>query len=151
MLPTSYQCGLLQAKSSRLFRSAVSAALEPHQLSVAEWNLLVQLQSSDGMRHAKIAGILQVEAPLVTALVKQLERKRLVRRISDPQDSRAKCLFLTRKAVQLLPCLETLVCSAAQELLAGIPPESLAGYFAVMEAIVARTAPEASPPKAAKA
>jgi DNA-binding MarR family transcriptional regulator len=139
---TSYQCGLLQAKAYRLLRSAAAASLEPYQLSVAEWSVLVQLQGAGGMRHSHIATALQVEAPLVTALVKQLERKRLVRRSSDPQDSRAKRLFLTRKGAQMIPHLEDAVRGTVEEMFDGISDERLLAYFSVMEAIVAKGAPD---------
>lgn len=132
---SAYQCGILQAKAYRLLRSSFAVALEPYEITVAEWSLLVLLQKENGMRHSQIATILQVEAPLVTALVKQLERKRYIRRAEDPHDSRAKRLYLTKRGTDILPQLEVAACANMQSILGNISDDDLRGYFVVLEAI----------------
>lgn len=56
-------------------------------------NVLVQLRMADGpLRVGEIAHRMQVAGPHVTRQVNELERRRLVRRVVDPGDQRARLI-----------------------------------------------------------
>ncbi|MFF0753041.1 MarR family winged helix-turn-helix transcriptional regulator [Streptomyces sp. NPDC004267] len=59
-------------------------------------NVLVQLRMADGpLRVGEIAHRMQVVGPHVTRQVNELERRRLVRRVVDPDDQRARLIEAT--------------------------------------------------------
>jgi len=59
-------------------------------------NVLMQLRMADGpLRVGEIAQRMQVVGPHVTRQVNELERRRLVRRVVDPDDQRARLIEAT--------------------------------------------------------
>jgi DNA-binding MarR family transcriptional regulator len=136
---SAYHCGLLQIKAHRVVRSHLNKALSKFDISIPEWSLLAHLRDQRGIRLSEIATLLQVEAPLVTTLVHQLERLNLVSRKDDPRDSRAKHISLTAKGRRVLPRMDEAVCEAVSHLMDGVDESNLDVYFAVLEAVVAHS------------
>ncbi|MCB9743751.1 MAG: MarR family transcriptional regulator [Alphaproteobacteria bacterium] len=71
--------------------------------------LLAFQAGHEGLRPARIAELLAVAAPTVTALVRELEREGLVRKGPDPEDRRARRVRITPAGealvAQLMPAL----------------------------------------------
>ncbi len=133
---TTYKSGLLQAKAYRIMRGHLAKILSIYDLSIPEWTILGQVFEQDGVRLAEISEILSVEAPLVTTLADQLEKKGLVTRTDDPQDRRAKLLTLTQKGKEIVPQIESEAAARLKQLLGGITDEDLFAYNRVLEFIV---------------
>ncbi|WP_019928746.1 MarR family winged helix-turn-helix transcriptional regulator [Nocardia sp. BMG111209] len=65
--------------------------------------ILVILESAEGaMRVGEIATRMQVAGPHVTRQLNALEKRRLVRRIADPDDQRARLITLTPEGEKLV-------------------------------------------------
>src|SRR5688572_5058374 len=99
----AYSAGLLQGKAYRALNIHLNKTLFPYDLSVPEWKLIGQLFENGPMKLAAIAERLNVEPPLITNLIDQLEKKELVERISDKKDRRAKIIHATKKAQKIIP------------------------------------------------
>ncbi|MGF1697650.1 MarR family transcriptional regulator [Vibrio kyushuensis] len=70
------------------------------QLSFNEYDYLKVIQSSkEAIRLTDLASEMQVSKPSATNMVKRLERKDLVQRLSCPEDARSKRVILTEKAI----------------------------------------------------
>jgi DNA-binding MarR family transcriptional regulator len=132
----AYDSGLVQGKAYRILTTNITDVLLPYSISMPEWKLLGQLAEGGNMKLAKLAELLAVEAPLVTALVDSLEKKGLVKRTSDPQDKRAKLIEATPKAMKILEELEPKVKAKARLLLDGISQDDLVTYLKVLDTIV---------------
>lgn len=133
---TTYKSGLLQSKAYRIMRGHLAKILSVYDLSIPEWTILGQVFEQDGIRLAEISNILSVEAPLITTLSDQLEKKGLVARADDPQDRRAKLLKLTEKGRELVPKIEMDANAKIKALLTGISDADLLVYNRVLEFIV---------------
>ncbi|WP_433722428.1 MarR family winged helix-turn-helix transcriptional regulator [Nocardia sp. CA-129566] len=85
----------------QLFETATATAgitLERPALTI-----LVILESAEGpMRVGEIAARMQVAGPHVTRQLNGLERRRLVRRVPDPDDQRARLITLTPDGEKLV-------------------------------------------------
>lgn len=135
-IPT-YTSGILQVKAYRILQAHVSEKLNLFQLNSTEWSILgLIFENKNGIRHAEIAKILNVETPLVTMMVNGLEEKKLVERLNHPKDKRAKLLFLTPKGKNLIPEVESSLRETLSKILQGISPEELMTYRKVLETIV---------------
>lgn len=138
---TTYQMGLLQAKTYRIIRGHLAKILSAYDLSIPEWTILGQVFEQEGIRLAEISVILSVEAPLVTTLADQLEKKGLVARSDDPQDRRAKLITLTEKGKDLVPKIEDNANQKIKELMQGISEQDLMVYNRVLEFIAKNIPP----------
>jgi DNA-binding MarR family transcriptional regulator len=68
----------------------------PHGLTIAQFSLLNHMvRLGDGKAPARLARAFQVTKGTMTTTLQRLEAKRLIRIEPDPQDGRAKQVFLT--------------------------------------------------------
>lgn len=132
----AYSTGLLQGKAYRALSHYLTRALFPHQLSIPEWKLLGQLYEKGEMRLALLADLLEVRPPLVTKLVDSLEKRGLIERVRDPEDSRARLISATKAGKELIPKAEKDVKRAMRALLDGVTREDLLTYLRVLTKIV---------------
>jgi DNA-binding MarR family transcriptional regulator len=132
----AYSTGLLQGKAYRALNASLTKALHPYDLSIPEWKLLGQLYDHGEFRLADLAERLNVEAPLVTALIDRLEKKVFVKRTNHPNDKRAKVITITKKGGDVITVIEPFVKVAMNKLLQGITREQLITYIRVLETIV---------------
>lgn len=132
----AYSAGLLQGKAYRTLNAHLTRALLEFDLSIPEWKLLGQLYDNGDMRLAQLADQLNVEPPLVTALVDSLEKKEFVLRKNDQKDKRAKVISSTEKSLHNIPEIEIKIKKTMAMLLSGITREELITYMKVLTAIV---------------
>ena len=130
-----YNLGLMQGRAYRKLSSHLTKALFPYDLSIPEWKLLGQLFDHGDMKLAKLADLLSVEAPLVTALVDKLEKKGLVERTNDAKDRRAKVITATKKGIKLVEEIEPNVRAAMRVLFKGVTPDEFKIYLRVLQTI----------------
>jgi len=76
-------------------------------LTLAQFDVLVQLQREEGITQQQLADRLLVTKGNVTGLIDRLEREKLVERRSDSEDRRSNLLYLTdsgsAQILQILP------------------------------------------------
>ena len=132
----AYSTGLLQGKAYRALNSSLTKVLFQHDLSIPEWKLVGQLYDHGEMKLADLAERLDVEAPLITALIDKLEKKVLVKRTNHPKDKRAKIITITAKGKKAITEIEPQVKFAMGLLLKGITRDQLTTYIRVLQTIV---------------
>lgn len=132
----AYNAGLLQGKAYRALNTELTKALLQFDLSIPEWKLLGQLYDHGEMKLAELADRLQVEAPLVTALIDKLEKKKLVLRKFHPHDKRAKIIIATSTAKKIIPKVEPVVRKSMTTLMKGVSFNELRTYVKVLKIIV---------------
>lgn len=99
---TTYQGVIAQARAFRALRAFMGESLQQHHLTITEWLMIgtVVDTSGKGIRISELAEILGVEMPVITNLVNRAEKTGWVTRLPDPNDKRAKLVFLQKKAAQ---------------------------------------------------
>ena len=132
---TTYRAGLLQAQAYRALRKQLTTWLTDYQLSVSEWALLGSVYDlkTKGLRLSKVAELLQVELPSATNLVNSLEAKGLVERRADAEDSRARCVIVTKRGNELVPVVEKALRTRFKEWLRDVDSGNLEQYLKVLE------------------
>jgi DNA-binding MarR family transcriptional regulator len=132
----SYRDGLTQTHSHRILREEVMKVLKEYELGMGEWTILCMLFDKESMRLTEIASTLDVEPPHVTNLVEILLKQKLVKRLIDSEDKRAKVVSLTDRTKKLLPEIENQVVERMKALLNGITEDELDTYFKVQQTII---------------
>lgn len=132
----AYSVGLLQGRAYRVLNTHLNKALYEFDLSIPEWKLIGLLCEHGPMRLAEIAERLSVEAPLVTNLIDNLEKKSLVERKNDKSDRRAKIISPTKKGNSMIPVIDKKVKYVMAQLLSGAERVEMMNYMKVLQLIV---------------
>jgi DNA-binding MarR family transcriptional regulator len=132
-----YTGGISQVKAYRILQAAVANVVKSYELgSVSEWFVLSHVYYNDNVMAKDLAALLQVEAPLITRLVGNLERKGLVTITVHPDDKRVKFIKATDEAASLVATIQSRIQAAVDALLAGLTQQDLDSYQRVLTAII---------------
>ena len=86
----------------RTIRTYVDREARRFGMTRAQWAVLVRVQRSEGLKQNKLAGLLDLQPITLTRLIDRLCDNGLIERRNDPNDRRAKRLFLTPAAQPVL-------------------------------------------------
>jgi MarR family transcriptional regulator, transcriptional regulator for hemolysin len=118
MLPRSLnrEFGFMLNDVARMLRTYADHKASQFGITRAQWVVLVRLDRFEGLKQAELAEMLDLQPITLTRLLDRLAECALIERRPDPNDRRAKLLFLTPKAKPLLEQLgdlgETLMTTA---------------------------------------
>ena len=91
----------------------------------AQWAVLVRLDRFEGLKQSELAEMLDLQPITLTRLLDRLCENGLIERRADPNDRRAKRLFLTPAARPMLEQLGVLAEETLGTALAGVSRESV--------------------------
>lgn len=94
--------GALIHRIARSSIKALQAELEPLGLTAAQFFILQCLSRETGQTQKALAEHLEITSPSLTAMLKPLEEKGLIRRETDSRDARAKLIYLTDEGKKFL-------------------------------------------------
>ena len=77
-------------------------ALRPFELTNGQFSLLMSLNRPEPAPMAAVASLLAVDRTTLTAALKPLERRGLVKVTADPEDRRSRLITLTVQGMTLL-------------------------------------------------
>jgi MarR family transcriptional regulator for hemolysin len=104
----------------RLLRTYADHKARQFGMTRAQWAVLLRLQRHEGLKQSDLAESLDIQPITLTRLVDRLCDSGLIERRPDPNDRRAKRLYLTAAARPLLDHIETQVEELGDIVLAGI-------------------------------
>lgn len=137
----AYAVGLLQGRAYARMTSTLSTFLSQYGLSIPEWKLLGQAYEHGDVQLSNLAELLDYDPPMVTKLVKNLEKKKLLTRQPAKHDERAKIIIISTSGKTLIQKIDPQIKLLMRGLLNGVTPEQLKSYIAVLQAIVANSTP----------
>jgi MarR family transcriptional regulator, transcriptional regulator for hemolysin len=101
----------------------------------AQWAVLVRLDRFEGLKQSELAEMLDLQPITLTRLLDRLCDSGLIERRSDPNDRRAKRLFLTAAARPLLEHLGELGEDMMATALAGVSRENVEQIIAQLAVV----------------
>lgn len=111
--------GFILNDVARLLRVTYDRRVKSLGLTRSQWWVLTHLYRNDGVTQSELAELLEVEKATLGRLLDRLETKGWVRRAADPQDRRAKRVYLTE---EVEPAMRTM-----RKIAAGVRSDALAG------------------------
>jgi MarR family transcriptional regulator for hemolysin len=93
---------------ARLLRTLADQEVRQYGMTRAQWAVLARLERHEGLKQAELAEMLDLQPISLTRLIDRLADNGLIERRADPNDRRAKRLFLTPAAKPLMDRLDTL-------------------------------------------
>jgi MarR family transcriptional regulator for hemolysin len=110
---------------ARLLRTFADHAAGRFGMTRAKWAVLARLDRFEGLKQAELAEMLDLQPISLTRLLDGLAENGLIERRPDPDDRRAKRLFLTPAARPLLERLTALGEDLMETALAGLEPSDI--------------------------
>src|ERR1700761_9448213 len=110
---------------ARLLRVDADKRARAHDMTRAQWGILIWLERQPGISQKELAELLEVEPITVARLIDRLETRGMVERRPDPRDRRIWRLHLQPAAVDVLQDINEQRTDMARILTAGIDAYSL--------------------------
>jgi len=110
---------------ARLLRTFADHAAGRFGMTRAKWAVLARLDRFEGLKQTELAEMLDLQPITLTRLLDGLANNGLIERRPDPDDRRAKRLFLTPAARPLLERLTALGEGLMETALAGLEPSDV--------------------------
>jgi MarR family transcriptional regulator for hemolysin len=110
---------------ARLLRTYADQRAREFGTTRAQWAVLARLERSEGLKQCELADTLDLQPITLTRLIDRLCDSGLIERRSDPDDRRAKRLYLTPAARPVLDGLARLGKDMMATVLAGIEPTAV--------------------------
>ncbi|HEX4040874.1 MAG TPA: MarR family transcriptional regulator [Xanthobacteraceae bacterium] len=110
---------------ARMLKTYADQKASQFGITRAQWVVLVRLDRFEGLKQAELAEMLDLQPITLTRLLDRLCDSGLIERRSDPNDRRAKRLYLTAAARPLLERLGVLGDELMGTTLAGVDRESV--------------------------
>ncbi len=123
MKPCKETIGFLLHDAARLLKRDFERRARSLGLTRAQWQTLFHLARNEGCNQAALAELLDVEPITLARVLDRLESTGLIERRTDPNDRRARLLFLGPDAGPLLEKLRALGAQTREVALAGMSDE----------------------------
>ncbi len=120
---------------ARLLRTYADHEARRFGMTRAKWAVLARLDRFEGLKQAELAEMLDLQPISLTRLLDGLAENGLIERRPDPEDRRAKRLFLTPAARPLLAQLTDLGEALMAPALAGLEPADVRALLGKLTAI----------------
>lgn len=124
-LPLSREFAFTLNDVARLLRTYADYKAAQFGITRAQWAVLVRLDHSEGFNQSELAEVLDLQPITLTRLLDKLCDSGLIERRPDPDDRRAKRLFLTAAARPLLRQLGALGEETMAGAMEGVSPSDI--------------------------
>jgi MarR family transcriptional regulator for hemolysin len=122
---------------ARLLRTYADQRARDLGMTRAQWAVLARVESAEGLKQIELAETLDLQPITLTRLIDRLCDSGLIERRSDPDDRRAKRLYLTPAARPVLEGLTRIGKDVMTKVLAGLEPaaaEQLLAQLLILKA-----------------
>lgn len=94
--------GYLVHDVARLFRRRFEEEASVHGFTLPQWRALAEISRNEGISQVQLAAIVDIDQMTVSGIVSRLEKRGLIERYPDPNDSRAKLARLSPAGIELV-------------------------------------------------
>ena len=115
--------GYLVRRAGNLMTTRVEAAFADHEITFAQWMVLVKLRDGLATTAAEIARDMCHDSGALTRVIDQLAQRGLIERTRGQEDRRTIALALTREGLRTVNALVPTVVDLLNSALAGFTPE----------------------------
>jgi len=112
--------GYLIFDVARLMKRRFEDEAKLHGFTLPQWRALAEISRGDGISQVALASALDVDQMTVSGIVSRLEKRGLIAREADPNDSRAKLARLTSEGETLIADAKNVGRAVYERALAGL-------------------------------
>ena len=148
--------GYLLKDVSRRYAARFERHAQEVSLTLMQCKVLLYLSKNEGASQVRLCELTDIEPMMMVRILDRMEADQLLERRRDPNDRRARRLYLTRKAARLLDEIDRISEVTRSEIFAGVSKADREAFLKVLEhvhanacALEAATPPAAAQPHAA--
>jgi len=120
---------------ARLFRRRFEDEARAHGLTLTQWKVIAQLQRQPDITQVALAGCIDSDPMTMSGVLDRLEKRGLILREPDPNDSRAKLARLTPEGLALYSTAKAVGVRMYEAALAGLSEEERAALTDALDHI----------------
>ena len=128
--------GFLANQMARLFAAGLARRIRPLGLAPAQFMVLVELWTEEGLSQAELVARLDVEQATMANTLARMERDGLILRAPSPTDGRVRLAYLTDKARALRGPATAAAQAENAEALSALSEAERAQFIALMNRVV---------------
>jgi MarR family transcriptional regulator for hemolysin len=133
----TYIIGSVQTRAYALLRENVYSVLEKYDITPTYWSMLgIIMEARDGIRQAEVARLMNVKAPLITLMAREMQNRGYVQSVHNQFDARAKLLSVTAQGKKFIKSTDIELQKQLSYLLTGLTENDLIIYQKVLTTIV---------------
>lgn len=106
-----------------------------HGLTLPQWRALAEIYKQDGISQVSLAGCIDTDPMTLSGVLDRLDKRGLIERYTDPNDSRAKLARLTPSGAELVDVARSVSLGVQKDALAGLSAEDRAQLAAHLNRI----------------
>ena len=126
----------LVGKASRLMSNQISNNLSAYQVTAEQWAILNSLWKQDGQTQQQLANQTNKNKASITHLIDNLEKRKLVKRVTDEQDRRNKMIMLTPDGTELQDTLTKVVKQTVKHMTKDLDKKELKGCRKALKKLI---------------
>ena len=138
--------GYLLARLGEASRRRFIKALEPEGLHPRHFGVMTMVAAHPGMSQQQLHEKTAIDPSSMVAVIDELEAHGLAERRTDPEDRRARTIFLTELGEQTLKRVRVLVARLAREFFGALSAEELSTLHALLLKIAGSAAGKQAAP-----
>jgi DNA-binding MarR family transcriptional regulator len=123
----------LLTDASRRYVARFERHAEEASLTLLQCKVLFYLSRNEGTSQVRLCELADVEPMMMVRILDRMEADKLVERRPDPDDRRARRLYLTRKAALLLAEVDRISEVTRNEMFAGVSKTEREAFQKVLE------------------
>jgi DNA-binding MarR family transcriptional regulator len=127
--------GFLLKDVSRLYTRRFEERAQGLSLTLPQCKALIQLEKNEGVSQRRLAEIAEIDPMTLVRILDRMEADGWVQRRSDPEDRRARSLWLTEKAKPIIGQIWQVAIETRAEVLAGLSNEERELLMRLLERI----------------
>jgi MarR family transcriptional regulator for hemolysin len=112
--------GYLVHEVARLFRRRFEEEARAHAVTLPQWRALAEIYRSEGISQVSLAGCIDTDPMTLSGILDRLEKRGLVERYTDPNDSRSKLARLTAEGAVLVSTAKNVGRELSENALSGL-------------------------------
>lgn len=126
----------LIGKASRLMSNQITKNLADYHVTAEQWAILDSLWKEDGQTQQQLANQTNKNKASITHLIDNLEKRKLVKRVTHEQDRRNKKVCLTPEGAELKGPLAKTVKQTIKQLTKGLDKKDIKGCRKTLKKLV---------------
>jgi MarR family transcriptional regulator, transcriptional regulator for hemolysin len=124
-LPPQREFAFLLHDVARMLKTCADHAVRPYGMTRGQWAVLAKVERFEGLKQTELADMLDIQPITLTRLIDRLCDSGLIERRPDPDDRRAKRLFLKPAAKPILERLWSIGNDMMRKVCAGVDDADL--------------------------
>jgi DNA-binding MarR family transcriptional regulator len=128
--------GHLINRAARLLLRLADIKFRPLGLGVAGFPVLTMLRTGQKLSQKDLALCARIEQPSMAQLLSRLERDGMIKRSPDPDDGRSSLISITRKALAILPEVDTAVDAGNELAVAGMSDSEIKMLIDLLQRLI---------------